>query len=490
MKTAPPRTQGPPGPGTMPGRSASRRASFAGDRPSATQRLALFLLVLSACTGVAGGAPNFIVILGEGAGWTSSSVQMDDRLPASRGSGVKTPNLERLAAAGMRFSDGYAASPRCTPSRAALFTGRSPAALHMTFVGGGRRTGTTEAGTTRVIPPPALLELPEAEITIAELLQRAGYATAHFGKWHVGRVHPAKHGFDESDGPTDNGGPDRVANPNPKQALAMTARGIEFMERQVKARRPFYLQMSHYPSQGEMGGNRGGGNRQAGKHDEEIRTVNSTLGQVLDAVERLGIQGETYVLYTTDHGTPGRNPPLSGGKGTVSEGGLRVPFIVAGPGVPPGRCSHVRVSATDILPTFADLAGLHTALPAGMEGGSFAPVLRDGGTGAVKRSREEFVVHFPHYDKDADGPASAIYLGDFKLVRVYESGQRRLYNLANDLAERTDLARQLPEKAAELDQRLTDYLKAVQAQLPAQPEKAAAAQPNNASRGQRRQPKP
>lgn len=408
-------------------------------------------------------APNFIVILGEGAGWTSSSVQMDDRNPASKGTSVPTPNLERLAAAGMRFSEGYAASPRCTPSRAALFTGRSPAALHMTFVADGRRGA--EGALARVMAPHAVLELPEAETTIGELLKRAGYATAHFGKWHVGRVHPAKHGFDESDGATNNGGPDDVANPNPKQALAMTAHGIDFMERQAKAGRPFYVQMSHYPSQEQKGGG-GGKQRPPEDRSEEMSTVDKTIGQLLDAIERLGLKGSTYILYTTDHGTPGRNTPLTGGKGTVSEGGLRVPLIMSGPGVKAGACSHVRVSATDLLPTFAELAGVKERLPKNVEGGSFAAVLKSGGTGMVTRPREEFIVHFPHYDKDAIGPASALYLGDLKLIRIYETGERRLFDIAQDIGERNDLAKSQPQKVAELDQRLTSYLQAVNAQMP------------------------
>lgn len=425
-------------------------------------RIILTVLFITALGRVVEAAPNFIVILGEGAGWTSSSVQMDDRSLGSKGNGLKTPNLERLAAAGMRFSDGYAASPRCTPSRAALFTGRSPAALHMTFIGDGNDGA--EATLARVIAPRAVMELPEVETTIGELLKRAGYSTAHFGKWHVGRVHPSRHGFDESDGPNGNGGPENVANPNPKQALAMTAHGIDFMERQAKAGRPFYLQLSHYPSQEEKGGR--GRNRQSELRDEEIGTVDKTLGQILDAIERLGLKGNTYVLYTTDHGTPGRNAPLTGGKGTVSEGGLRVPFIVAGPGVTAGICSHVRVSATDILPTFAELAGVKEPLPNVVEGGSFASVSQNSGTGTVKRAREEFVVHFPHYDKDPQGPASAILLGDHKLIRVYTTGQRKLFDLSKDIAESNDLASQMPNKVTELDQRLTDYLKTVNAQMP------------------------
>lgn len=407
---------------------------------------------------------NFIVILGEGAGWTSSSVQMDDRNPVSKGAGFHTPSLERLAAAGMRFSDGYAASPRCTPSRAALFTGKSPARLRMTFVNEGKRDSAGEA-TGRIITPNALTELPAAETTIAEFLKSAGCATAHFGKWHVGRVSPSQNGFDESDGATGNGGPDNVAAPNPKQALTMTANGIDFMARQVKAGRPFYLQLSHYPNQEEKAGS-AGKSRQPADQREGISTVDKTLGQILDAVERLGLSGSTYILYTTDHGSPGRNPPLAGGKGTVWEGGLRVPFIVTGPGVKAGACSHVRVSATDIFPTFAELAGVHEALPVSIEGGSFATVLKNGGVGTVKRPREEFVVHFPHYDKDAQGPASAIYLGDFKLIQVYETGAVKLFDIAKDQGERRDLAPEMPDKVKELSQRLTDYLTAMHAQLP------------------------
>ncbi len=405
--------------------------------------------------------PNFIVILGEGSGWSSSSVQMDDRDPASKSATLKTPNLERLAKDGMRFSNGYAASPRCTPSRAALFTGRTPAALHMTFIGDGKRQAEV---TSKLQPPQASMELPTSEVTIGELLKSAGYATAHFGKWHVGRVSPSQHGFDENDGPNGNGGPEDVANPNPKQALAMTAKGIDFMERQVKSGKPFYLQMSHYPSQNEKGG--GGKPRSPDQNQAEMDTVDQTVGQILDAVDRLGISGNTYILYTTDHGTPGRNPPLAGGKGTVSEGGLRVPFIIRGPGIKAGVCSHVFVSAIDLLPTFADLSGAKEPLPKNLDGGSFASVLTHEGTGTVKRPREEFIVHFPHYDKDSRGPASAIILGDFKLIRVYESGDKLLFDLSKDSGERNNLADQMHDRVADLDKRLTAYLTSVNAQMP------------------------
>ena len=419
--------------------------------------------------------PNFVFILGEGHGWSSTGVQMDDAAPGSKSAFVRTPNLEKLAQAGMRFANFYAPSPRCTPSRASLFTGKSPAQLHMTFINEGKKdSGANPNG--RVLTPAASMELPASETTLAQLLQRAGYATAHFGKWHVGRANPREHGFDENDGANGNGGPDEVDNPHPKQLFLMTGRGIDFMARQVKAGKPFYLQLDHYAS-------RHGGDARpesvaavkswGGALDERDRgtaaadwDLDVAFGMVLQKLEELGIAGHTYVIFTTDHGTPGKNPPLAGGKGTVSEGGLRVPVIIRGPGIQPGACAHVRTIGEDLVPTIAELAHLTPPLPQGIEGGSFAGVLAQAGQGTVKRPREEFVVHFPHYDKDELGPASALYLGDFKLIRVYETSALRLFNIAKDPGERRDLAQDMPDKVKELNQRLTAYLAAVHAQMP------------------------
>lgn len=420
--------------------------------------------------------PNFVFILGEGHGWSSTSVQMDDAVPQSKSAYVRTPNLEGLARAGMRFANFYAPSPRCTPSRATFFTGISPAALHMTFVGEGNRdTGGEDEG-NKLLPPRCLLELPEQTTTIAELLQRDGYATAHFGKWHVGRVSPQRHGFNESDGATSNGGPDNVANPHPKQLYGMTERGVDFMKRQVRAGKPFYLQLSHYASR--QGGDASpealaavkswGGDLDEREIAEAAADLDLdiALGMILKQLDALGIAGNTYVLFTTDHGTPGRNPPLAGGKGTIWEGGLRVPFVIRGPGIQPGACTRVRAVGADLFPTIAELAGVKEPLPKELEGGSLVPLLAAAASSPVKRPREEFIVHFPHYDKDAIGPASAILLGDFKLIRIYESGSLRLFDVAKDPGESRDLAADMPEKAKQLDQRLSDYLAAVGAQMP------------------------
>lgn len=447
-------------------------------------RAILWLAALAAGALAAESRPNFVVILAEAQGWAQTSAMMDDRVPESKSRIFQTPAVERLAREGMRFAYGYAASPRCTPSRAALFTGKSPAALHMTYVGAGRDDGPVR---TALIPPEPLLELPTDTTTVAELLKTAGYTTAHFGKWHVGRAAPSRHGFDESDGPTNNGGPDNVLSPNPKQAYGMTGRGIAFMRRTQQAGKPFYLQLSHYPNQERKGG--GGRDRDTARAESD--EIDKTVLQLLGALDAQGLANNTYVVYTADHGGQGRNSnaPLSGGKGAVTEGGLRVPFLIRGPGIAGNVCSRVPVTACDLLPTFAALAGVTAPMPPGVEGGSLVPVLRDpAGRGAVVRARAELVFHFPHYDLGNGGPATAILLGGYKLVRNYETGARRLFDLERDPGESHDLAAAQPEKLAELTARLDAYLKEVNAQMAAKnpnydPSKAPSPDADRARKG-------
>ena len=438
--------------------------------------------VLLAVAGAADSArPNFVVIMGEAQGWASCSVQMDDAVPGSRSPLAHTPSLEKLAAGGMRFANFYASSPRCTPTRAALFTGRSPAALHMTFVGegkGGRESSFSETG-SKLIPAEQVSQLPESEVTIAALLKREGYATAHFGKWHVGRVSPVRHGFDENDGPNNNGGPENVENPNPKQAFAITERGMDFMERQAKAGKPFYLQISHYAGRSgtDARAETYADVRRRATTDRDQRLVggaavtqdmDTTIGMLMTKLEALGIADRTYFIYTSDHGAQGRNAngPLANGKGTVWEGGLRVPLIVRGPGVKPGVCSHTFATTVDILPTIAAIAHMKETLPKNIEGGSLGAVLGGATNAMVKRAREEFVVHFPHYDKDEQGPASALLLGSEKLIHPYETNVPMLFDLAKDIGEQHDLAKERAKETAALEQRMNEYLKSVGAQMP------------------------
>ena len=383
----------------------------------------------------------------------------------------------------MRFANGYAALPRCTPSRAALLTGKSPAQLHMTFVGEGKRD-TVETIATRMIPPTCVLELPDAEITIASVLKKSGYATAHFGKWHLGRTSPSKHGFDESDGATNNGGPENVNSPNPKEAFGMADRGMAFMAKQVAAKKAFYVQLSQYAARGPDGARKETLDfymKRAGVTDASpaslkrlqvieaavIEDMDTTIGMLLNKLDDLGIANNTYVIYTSDHGAQGRNAntPLLSGKGNVFEGGIRVPFLIKGPGVKASVCSHTPVIGFDLFPTIAELAHSSVQMPTGVEGGSLVPLFASG-TGEVKRSRSELYFHFPHYDHDNEGPASAVIAGNMKLIKVYETGASRLYDLAKDINEAHDLAKDQPQKISELEGKLDAYLKSINAQMP------------------------
>ena len=420
--------------------------------------------------------PNVIVILGEAQGWTSTSVQMDPAIPTSKQAQLKTPGLERVASEGMRFSNFYAPSPRCTPSRAAFFTGRSPAQLRMTFVGIGNDGGNT---TGQLNTPTPVTDMPTSLPTVASLLKSAGYATAHFGKWHVGRSDPSAYGFDASDGPTNNGGPQNVSSPNPTEAYGITARGIAFIRQQVQAKKPFYLQLSHYAGKAAVDVRpetwAAAKAQMVGQNDQIVGMgastleMDLTLRQLQATLDSLGVAKSTYIMFWSDHGQQSStyNAPLSEGKGTIWEGGVRIPFVISGPGIPAGTTSRVQASATDLMPTILDLVGKPIAPTiTGIEGGSLKPVLTTGGMGSVVRSRPDFVVHFPHYDFDAVGPASSYLQGSFKLIRTYEDGRLRLFDLSTDLGERNDLARANPAKTAELDQKLTEYLTAVNAQLP------------------------
>ena len=416
--------------------------------------------------------PNFVFIQGEGQGWASTSVRIDPNEPESKSDAFSTPHLERLAREGVRFSRFYAPSPRCTPSRATYFTGISPARLGMTFTGAGGDTGQA------LIEPRVVSELPREVTTIAELLKTAGYATAHFGKWHVGKVDPQVHGFDESDGATSNGGPENSRNPNPKQAYGMTSRGIAFIERQVQADKPFYLQLSHY------GGRSIADSKpetiekvlqiRPGRDDRNIEAaavaldMDITIGMLLDTLDELNIADKTYVIYTADHGTPGRNGPLQGGKGGLWDGGIRIPLFIRGPMAKAGSHSSVLVTGADLVPTVADLAGVSDKLSDLVEGGSLRQVLADPVSGKVGRAHDEIVFHFPHYDKDPLGPVSAIIVGEYKLVRIYEGQRHLLFDLAKDLGERNDLSSSRVDKVRELSAQLTSYLESIDAGMPAE----------------------
>jgi arylsulfatase A len=198
------------------------------------KKMICMILFSAACASAE--EPNIVFILTDDMGWTGTSVEMDPEVKESKSDFYQTPNIEKLAEQGMRFSQAYSPAALCTPSRAAILTGKTPAELHMTTPGGGR-----PQSYQLLAPPSHIKDLPTSETTIAELLKEKGYATAHLGKWHLGRGNPGQHGFGVHDGSTSN--ESNGTAENPKDIFGITERATEFMEQQAESDTPFYLQL-------------------------------------------------------------------------------------------------------------------------------------------------------------------------------------------------------------------------------------------------------
>lgn len=445
--------------------------------------------------------PNIIFILADDQGWNGLSVQMHPDMPDSKSDYYRTPNIEKLAKGGLIFSRAYAPGPMCSPTRASLQTGKSPAQLGMTNVGGGRQR--SAPASQKLILPTHTSTLSTDETTIGEVLQRAGYATAWFGKWHLGQAGPGEHGYDEHDGATGNEN-GNVEDPNPKDIFGITERGSAFMEKQVKASQPFYLQLWHYAVHGAVlcleeteeayAARPKGKNHINPAYAAMTENLDTGVGMIMKKVEELGIADNTYIVYMSDHGAPlnlSSNLPLAQGKGTLWEGGLRVPLIISGPGVKAGSYCQTPTVGWDLFPTFCELAGVDETLPKGLEGGSLKPLFASG-KGKVDRLRKEIAFHFPHYGQGGRGkvPHSTILLADYKLIKLYEDDELHLFNLKEDIGEQNDLSKKMPEKVATMHRRLNDYLEEVSTGLPTlnpDYDPSAPVQASRRSRGGRRQ---
>ncbi|MEO6754096.1 MAG: sulfatase-like hydrolase/transferase, partial [Chthoniobacteraceae bacterium] len=329
--------------------------------------------------------------------------------------------------------------------------------------------------------------------SIGDVLRPAGYATAHFGKWHLYGGGPEKHGFDESDGETDNkdhgpnaGEVDKKAETceDPKLMFSITKRSIDFMERQAKAGKPFYLQLSHYathakyqaraatlakyeknPVFDKIENKREKHNAQIGAAMAE--DLDTTIGAVLAKLDELGIVQNTYVIFTADNGYHSWNEsyePLRGAKWWLWENGVRVPLIVRGPGIAAAARSTVNVVGYDFLPTFADLAGASGHLAKEVDGTSFKPVLL-GQPVTDNYVNRGIYFHYPHYR--VSPPCSAIVMGDMKLLHFYEWPDDHFsYNLKTDLGEKTNIAKSNPEQAFKMYDQMMERIKSVGGYFP------------------------
>lgn len=433
-------------------------------------------------------SPNFIFILTDDHGWTCLSSMMDNRLPESRSDYFETPNIDRLGDGGMRFTNGYAPDALCTPSRRSIQFGQNP--VH---TGNVLFRKNYDPKTKKWLTIPALLKSIDP-----------GYKTAHYGKWDLrADIYPEDLGYDESDGNTGNGNGDVMLdkktkwsqtyiNNDPKKTTTLTNRAINFMKRQVEAGNPFYLQVSYYATHVDIQ-TRDSTYRKyvdkpkGKKHDNPgwagmLEDLDTGIGQIMATIDQLNIDDNTYIILMGDNGAveflppvsnrldppssfekPMRNYPLRGGKWTLYEGGIRVPFIVKGPGIRPHSYSHVPVTGYDILPTISELAQNKKKLPDYLDGTSFKPLLDHPEPATVLVKRSEDALYFHRY---ASGyPHSAIIEGDYKLIRFWKTDKEELYDLKNDIGETHDLSAALPQKRKELSGKLMSYLQKMHAEI-------------------------
>jgi arylsulfatase A-like enzyme len=380
----------------------------------------------------------------------------------------RTPRLDRLAAEGARLTNAYCAQPICSPSRAAILTGKHPARLRLTTYLPGRR----DCPSQKLLHPPMRQELPLEELTMAEHLKAAGYATACIGKWHLGGkgFGPEQQGFDVVHAGRANTEPS--AAEGGKGEYDLTARAEQFMEEQRE--RPFFLYLAHnaphinYSARPDLIEKNRGAFEPV--YAAMIETLDDSVGRLLAKLDALGLASRTLVIFTSDngglhvpeggHGRITHNTPFRAGKGFLYEGGLRIPLIARWPGkIPAGRVIDAPATNLDWTPSLLECAGI--PIPAGLDGTSLLGLL----TGKAQPDDRPFFWHFPHYTNQGSRPAGAVRAGPWKLIESYEDGRVELYNLAADPGERADLAAKEPERAARLRGELAAWRRSAGVQM-------------------------
>ena len=451
------------------------------------------LLCCTACAEfVVEAPPNIVLIYVDDLGWRDLSVQ------GSRY--YETPNLDRLATEGMRFTDAYSNAPNCAPSRAALLSGQYAPRTGIYTVDAAAR-GPTEL--RKLVPVTNQTELSLEVVTLAEMLADAGYATGHAGKWHLGGEGflPQDQGFTWSVAGDEQGSPPDYFYPYERgqhflrdleegkegEYLAdrLVEESIRFIERQTDT--PFFLYLSHYSVHTPIQGKPELAARYVDKAAADgqdnptyaamVQSVDEGVGRIIDTLDQLGLAENTVVIFYSDNGGFGPATsmlPLRGSKGMLYEGGIRVPLIVRWPGyVEPGSVTNEPVIGTDFYPTLAEIAGANLESDHILDGTSFLPVLRE--TGEIQA--RDLVWHFPAYleaDRSVSGPwrttpASAIRRGAYKLIYFFEDGRSELYDLTEDVSESNDLSLKMPEVTDELDAALQAWWEGTGAFVPSEP---------------------
>lgn len=445
---------------------------------------------------------NFVLILVDDLGWRDLGCQGSPF--------YETPNIDRLAAQGMRFTDAYAACAVCSPTRAAVMTGRYPGRTGVTDwirarfqrgnIGTPDRNPTQYVGgkKQRLLCPPNPYWLEKDEVTIAEMLKPLGYISCHIGKWHLGDKawYPTEQGFDFNFGGCDYGQPPSYFDPFTNKRLQ---HGIPHLPPKRKGQylsdreadeavnfirtqkdKPFFLYLANYavhtPIQAKADVTAKYSPKKAQglkspAYAAMVESVDDAVGRVTKVLDELKLADNTIVIFTSDNGgldhngSPTENSPLRSGKGYAYEGGIRVPLIVRWPGVVrPGTVSSEPVTSVDYLPTIAAISGAKESDRA-IDGQSLVGHLRS--AGKQRLDRDAIYWHFPHY-RHAPGPYSIIRKGSHKLIKFYEGPKFELYDLSKDLGETANLAAAQPKLVQQLDARLMEHLKSIGAKLPRQ----------------------
>ncbi len=403
----------------------------------------------------------------------------------------ETPNVDRLAREGMRFTDAYTACAVCSPTRASIQTGQYPIRFNITdWIPGARKANTPllERDTARRLPLEAT--------TVAEAFKANGYQTAFVGKWHLNAAgdesfYPEDQGYDVNIGGHHKGSPPggyfapfnnpKMENKSSDDYLTdrMGDEAINLIEGYSKDRKnPFFLMLAFYtvhtPIQpkptlkkyyDEKLKKNPSSHWKNTKYAAMVQSMDENIGRVLQTLEVQGLAADTIVVFFSDNGGlhwNTSNHPLNKGKGFYHEGGVRVPLIIRQTdAIKAGTESDVPVVSNDLFPTLLDLAGLPLVPAAHLDGVSLKPLI-DGG----KLDRKALYWHYPHYHGSGETPTSAIRLGDYKFIRHYEDGKRELYNLRTDIGESNDLVAAMPEKAQELEVALDAWLTEQNAYIP------------------------
>ena len=454
----------------------------------------LFCLLLSAACGssppIQAARPHVLLIMTDDMGWMDLGCQGNGQL--------RTPNIDALAAQGARFTDAYAASPVCSPTRAALMTGLAPARLNILQHGADSDRFWPED--RRIDPPEIEHILPLERVTVAERLRDAGYRTGFFGKWHLSGTagkkedpstggdgfYPDQQGYEINVAGCGRGGPPTYFDPYRIPTLPPRKEGeyltdrladetIQWMDEHHDE--PMFVTLwtynPHYPFEApadlipKYEGKEGPGLKNA-IYGAQIEATDRAIGRVLTKLDELGLAEDTLVIFTSDNGGwsgATDNLPLREGKGYLYEGGLRVPLIIRWPGVTPsGTTNGTPVVSMDLTATILDAVGVSIDGEEPVDGASLRSVIE-----GKEAKREPLTFHYPHWAfHKANRPGSAIRAGQYKLIHRYDDDSVELYDLAADIGEASDLSTKLPEIAAGLKDQLAERLDELGAARPKQ----------------------